>query len=228
MVAAAIVGTGLAAATATVASGAMASDATKSATNASIAEQQSALGQQAQLSAPYRALGEAAIPKYEQLLGLTPGSNPNTIKAALESMPGYQFSLEEGQKGIMNAASLTGGVSGNTLADLDKFNTGLADSTFQTQLGDVAGAVGSGQAAAAGQAQNVGQAAGNISSALINQGNTTAGIDANVVAGLSKTLGNASDQYLTYQTMQALNNQGGGAGIPQATGIAPAATDISV
>ena len=67
----------------------------------------------------------------------------------------------------------------------------------------------SGQAAAAGQAQNVGTAAGNIGQALTAQGNNIAGIDANTVAGITKSIGNAGNQYLEYQTLQSLNNQGG-------------------
>ena len=40
---------------------------------------------------------------------------------------GYQFTQQQGEQGILNAASASGGVSGNTLTALDKYNTGLAD-----------------------------------------------------------------------------------------------------
>lgn len=269
----AVIGTGIAAAGATVYSANKAAGATRDATNASIAEQDKALAQQAELSKPYRDLGESAMPMYEALLGISPPAaaapagpdptNPNTwdpnnppfipapggnfhgmigdvlgntggamipnpnykpptapaagtpgaagatpnIAEALRATPGYQFTRDEGTRGILNAASLTGGVSGNTLTDLDRFNTGLADSTYETRLGDYARAVGTGQAAAAGQAQNVGNAAGNISSLISNQGNTIAGINANMGAGIAKTIGNVSDQLIENNTLSALRGQ---------------------
>lgn len=249
-VAAAIAGGALVGAAGTVIAGSESASATKDATNAAIGQQQSALSQQATLSAPYRGVGEAAIPAYEALLGITPapssasssgptiggafdlgipglgiqipqrmqanaagGAVPATgapapnIMQALENTPGYQFALSQGERGIANQASLAGGFSGNTAAALDQFNSGLASETYQQNVDNLARAVGTGQAAAAGQAQNVGNAANNISSALINQGQTTAGIDANTVAGLTKAVGNAADQYGTMSALKALQTQ---------------------
>lgn len=188
-----------------------ASSATNNATNANVAEQNAALNQQATLSQPYRDLGSSAIPQYEALLGLGP-QGASGIGAALQNTPGYQFTQQQGQTGILNAASASGGVGGNTLAALDTYNTGLASGTYQSEVADIGGAVASGQAAAAGQAQNVGTAAGNIGTALTSQGQTNAGIDANLAAALTKTAGNASNQYITQQTIGALNGQSGGSG----------------
>lgn len=207
MVAAAIIGAGVVGAVGSTVAAGSASSATNSATNANIAEQNAALQQQATLSQPYRDLGSSAIPLYEQLLGTAPGSTPGSISQALQSTPGYQFTQQQGETGILNAASLGGGVGGNTLAALDTYNTGLASGTYQQEISDIGGAVASGQAAAAGQAQNVGTAAGNIGTALTNQGQTNAGIDANLAAALTKTAGNATNQYLEYSTLQSLNNQ---------------------
>jgi hypothetical protein len=208
MVAAAIIGGAVVGGIATGVGGSEAAGATNKATNANVAEQQSALQQQATLSQPYRDLGSAAIPEYEALLGIGPQGSAG-ISDALKSTPGYQFTQQQGETGILNAASAAGGVGGNTLAALDQFNTGLADSTYQQQVGNIASAVASGQAAAAGQAQNVGTAAANIGSAIQTQGNTIAGIDANEAAGINKAIGGGADQYLQYQTLQALQAQGG-------------------
>jgi predicted ribonuclease toxin of YeeF-YezG toxin-antitoxin module len=210
-VATAVVAAGVIGAGATVYASDTAASATTNASNAAIAQQQNALSEQGQLSAPYRALGSAAIPQYEALLGLGP-QGTGGIQAALQQTPGYQFALQQGETGIENAASATGGVGGNTLAALDQFNTGLASQTYQQNVADIGGAVASGQAAAAGQAQNVGTAAGNIGSTLINQGNTIAGINANEAAGLTKVASSGIDQYTTMQALNALNNPGSGAG----------------
>jgi len=209
MVAAAVVGAAVVGAAGSAVAGSEAASATKSASNAAISEQQAALNQQAALSQPYRDLGSAAIPQYERLLGLDANASPDSIQAALAATPGYQFAQKQGETGILNAASATGGVTGNTLAALDQYNTGLASQTYQQNVADIGSAVATGQAAAAGQAQNVGTAAGNISSTLINQGNTTAGIDANTIAGITKSIGNASDNYATLSALQALNTQSG-------------------
>jgi hypothetical protein len=209
VVAAAVIGAGVLTAGATVAAGSAAASATQSATNAAVGEQQQALQQQAELSAPYRALGTAAIPQLEALLGLGPGG-AGGIQQALAATPGYQFTKQQGDLGIANLASTQGGISGNTLAALDTFNTGLADKTYQSAIGDILQPVQLGQAAAAGQAANVGSAASNIGSALINQGQTTAAIDANTIAGITKAFGSTTDALTTQQLIAALNNPGGG------------------
>jgi hypothetical protein len=206
MVAAAIIGAGVIGAVGSSVAAGSAASATTSATNANIAQQQSALAQQATLSQPYRDLGSAAIPQYEALLGIGPAGAAG-IGPALAATPGYQFTQQQGETGILNAASLGGGVGGNTLAALDTYNTGLASGTYQNEVADIGGAVASGQAAAAGQAQNVGTSAANIGNALTNQGNTTAGIDANLAAALTKTAGNTANQYIDYSTLQSLQAQ---------------------
>jgi hypothetical protein len=206
--------------------GGEAASATTSASNAAIAQQQSALQQQAALSTPYRALGEGAIPTLQSLI--TPGPSQT---ATLRQLPGYQFAQEQGTTATENAASAMGlALSGNTLQGLSKFNQGLADTTFQQQVGNLENVVGLGQAAAAGQAANIGNAASNISNTLIGQGQTLAGIDANVAAGLTKAAGNAANQYITQNTLAGLNQYGGptgadiyGAGFPSAGGYDPVA-----
>lgn len=191
--------------------GSEAAGATNNATNAAVGEQNKAMSEQAALAAPYTGLGQAAIPGYENLLGIGPGGTAGEM-TALQNTPGYQFAQQQGETGILNAASAQGGVSGNTLAGLNSFNTGLASQTYQQQVGDMQGAVGLGQAAAAGQASNIGTGASNISSALISQGNNIAGIDANEAAAFSKVAGNASNSYVENQTIGALLNGGGNSG----------------
>lgn len=206
MVAAAIVGAGLAGAVGSSVAGSEAAGATTAASNAAISEQQSALQQQAALAAPYTGVGQAAIPQYENLLGIGSGGTAG-ILSALQQTPGYQFALQQGDQGIVNQASTEGGISGNTLEALNKYNSGLASETYQQQLGDVQGAVGIGQAAAAGQASNIGTAASNIGNITTTQGQTTAGIDANTIAGITGAIGNASNNFTTYNAIQALNAQ---------------------
>lgn len=212
MVAAAIIGAAVVGAAATSHASHEASSATQNATNTAVTAQENALTEQGKLSQPYRDLGESAIPEYMKLLGVgkdgSSGLTPD-IKSALEGTPGYQFAAGEGQREILNAASTQGGISGNTLADLAKFRTNLASGTYQQNVDNLGRAVGTGQAAAAGQAQNVGGAAANIGNLVTAQGQTNAGIAANTAAAMTKVAGNAADQYQTYNTLRALRGQTG-------------------
>lgn len=208
MVAAAIVGAAAVGAVGSAVAGGEAASATRDASNASIAEQNKALDQQAVLSQPYRDVGTSAIGNYEALLGVGPNANAATISEALKNTPGYQFTQQQGETGILNAASAAGGVSGNTLTALDRFNTGLADQTYQQALGNNLNAVELGQSAAAGQAANIGNAASNISSTLTNQGTNIANIDIGTAAGISKALGQGANNYAEYTALQALNTPG--------------------
>lgn len=204
-IAAAIGGAAVVGAAGTAIAGNQAASATRDSTNAAIAQQQQGLNQQAQLSAPYRALGQAAIPTLENLLGLGKGGNAGAL-ATLRGTPGYQFAQQQGTQGTVNQASAMGlGLSGNTLQGLSQFNTGLADQTYQQQVGNFENVVGMGQAAAAGQAANIGNAANNISGLISNQGNTLAGINANTIAGITKSIGGGIDNAVLANTLAGLS-----------------------
>jgi hypothetical protein len=236
MVAAAVIGGAVLGAGATAVAGHQAAGATKDAANTAASTQRDALSQQSALSAPYRGLGESAIPTLQGLLGLpgstsgTPGVDPSSgyrmgpngaisqgipsagaagdPLATLRNMPGYQFQQQQGTQNTVNQASAMGlGLSGNTLEGLSKFNQGLADTSYQSEVNNLMNVTGMGQAAAAGQAQNVGNAANNLSTIATNQGNTLAGIDVNTAAGISKAVGGGVNNYIESNT---LANLGGG------------------
>jgi hypothetical protein len=206
MVAAAVIGGAVIGAAGSSIAGGEAAGATKSATNASIAEQQSALSQQNQLSAPYRGLGTSNMQTYQNLL-TGGGKGAAGIESTLQSLPGYQATLNTGVEAAKRASAASGlNLSGNQVAGVEGYGAQLADSTYQQQLNNLLQPIQLGQAAAAGQAANIGTSASNISNALINQGNNTANIDANTIAGITKAGSNASNQLITYQTLQGLNN----------------------
>ena len=51
--------------------------------------------------------------------------------ADVQTTPGYQFTQQQGNKGILQAAAAAGGaISGGTLRAADTFNTNLADTTY--------------------------------------------------------------------------------------------------
>ena len=86
------------------------------------------------------------------------------------------------------------------------------------------------QAAAAGQSANIGQAASNLSNIAINQGNNIANIDANQIAGLTRAATGTSNQLLTYNSLNSLNNPAGGGNpgnLGGSTPVAPAGSNLT-
>jgi hypothetical protein len=225
MVAAAVIGAGVVAAAGSVAASSISSSATGKASSAAISEQQAALNQQAQLSQPYRDLGTNNIQTYQNLLtgangpagAATPGSPgaASNIEQTLQSMPGYTATLNTGTEAAERASAAGGlNLSGNQVAGVQQFGSQLADSTYQQQLNNLLQPIQLGQAAAAGQAANVGTTASNIGNIGINQGNNTANIDANEIAGITKAGSNATNQLITYNTLQGLQSPAGGGPAP--------------
>jgi hypothetical protein len=109
------------------------------------------------------------------------------------------------------------GLSGNTLAALSRYNQGLAESSYQQELQNLLAPVQIGQAAAAGQSANIGQAASNIGNIQMNQGNNLANIAMGRAAGISGAISNGFDQFTTMNTIKAL----------QAPGVSPYAGGAS-
>jgi len=212
-VAGAIAGAAVVGAAGSIIAGNQAASATRDASNAAIQQQNQALAQQAQLSAPYRQLGQTAMGAYQNLLGIGQNGqvNPQLAEQTLQNMPGYQFAQQQGQQQTLAAAGAMGmGLSGNTLAALSRYNQGLADQTYQQELQNLLAPVQIGQAAAAGQAANIGQAATNIGNIGIGQGQNAANIAIGQMGGITGSIGNALNQYTTMNTLKALQNPSAG------------------
>lgn len=144
--------------------------------------------------APYLAAGKTSLGDIMQ--GFTngtfgPGSIPNfqapTADQARQT-PGYQFISSEGNRGV-NAAASAGGrsLSGGTLKALDRYNTGLADSTY----GDTfSRALSTYQAQLAGQSQSYNQLANiaglgqTATQSINNTGQATAQNVGNLMTGI--------------------------------------------
>jgi len=238
MVAAAVIGAAAIGAVGSSVAASQSAGAITSSTNASIAAQQSAQQQQQALNAPYAAIGTGtpgtkgnpgtigAIQQYQNLLGLGPEGTAG-IEKTLAATPGYQFAKTQGLQATENAATLTnpGALSGNTLEALDAFSTGLADSTYQQALGNAQNAVTIGQNAAAGTGAGVLQTGANIGSSITSAGNTLAGIDANQIAGITKSAQGGLSNYATLSTLSGLNSSSGS--LPAGWSTDPAAYGYS-
>lgn len=91
---------------------------------------------------PYMAAGGNALSRLETLTGangnpeLAPLTSPfNPTMQWLEKTPGYQFTLDQGLKGVQNSYAAKGlGSSGAAMRGAAEFSTGLAEQTWQQQF----------------------------------------------------------------------------------------------
>ena len=121
------------------------------------------------------------------------GTGAQGIEDFLSQTPGYQFTLDQGKQAITNqmAAQGLGGTSGAYAKGLAKYVTGLADTTYQQQLGNYMDLAGMGQNAAV-QTGNAGTtAAGNAGASLTNVGSALAGGTVGAANAISGGIGSA-------------------------------------
>lgn len=124
--------------------------------------------------APYMGLGTAAMPQLMNLLGL--GSQGSAgIQTALQNVPGYQFTLNQGLQQLQNQQSATGqNLSGAQEKGLQNYTTGLAQSNYQQYLNNYMNTVGMGQNAASGLGSIGAANASSVGNTLMGGANATA------------------------------------------------------
>lgn len=200
---AALIG-GVASAGAGVTSAVLGSHAATKAADVQAQEAQNALdfqkqvfAQQQENIAPWLAAGKTSLGQL--MAGFNNGTfGPGSIKpfaapTAAEAMltPGYQFTKSEGQRAVLAQAAAGGrSLSGGTLKALDRYTTGLADTTYGDTFNR---ALATYQAQLAGQSQAYNQLAGiagtgQTAAQSINQTGTNAAAN---VGNLMSQIGNA-------------------------------------
>lgn len=237
------------------------SQASKSAANAQVRAAQTSSDTQLQMFdrmqsnlQPFMQQGMAAGNALTGLMGLTEGGNPATspllatypgyqnfapTMQQLEQTPGYQFTLNQGLKGVNNAMSAQGlAGSGAQMRGIADYTTGLASNTYQTQLDNymkqyqlgfgafntaqtnvynrLSNLMGIGQAAATNTANLGTQVAAGVGNNIIGAGNASAagtiGAANAMAGGLNSALGGASQAYLTNQLLSRLTTNPAAAG----------------
>lgn len=164
------------------------------------------LGAQTATLSPYTKMGGAAVPALMQLLGIG-GQGPGGIQQMLQNMPGYQFAKSEGIGATESAAGAMGmGLSGNTLRGIDQFSTGLADRTYQSEVGNLMGVAGMGQQASSQLAQEQGQAGLGVANISTNQGTQLADIFSNQATNLSNIYGAQGTNLANLYSGQGIND----------------------
>lgn len=196
------------------------------ATQAAIAAEERALTRQIALQEPFRQVGVNALAQYPT--AAAPSYTPFGMEQ-FKTDPGYNFRMSEGLKALERSAAARGILSsGQTLKDITRFGQDTASQEYQNafsrymlesermrqeKLAPLEYQIGLGQAAASGQAANIGGTAAATSNLLQSLGNINAQRDvtqANIMSGLAGNLGNLAGQaaqgYMSYQAQQPYLN----------------------
>ena len=182
----------------------------KKAAKIAAAQQKAALERQIGLQEPFRQVGVNALAQYPTAAAptYTPFGMPQ-----FQTDPGYNFRLAEGLKALERSASARGLLqSGGTLKGIQQYGQNIASDEYQNafnrylleqtkmreeRLSPLEYQIGLGQAAASGQAANVGTTANSISEltqALGNIGAQRAVAQGNIAASTAGNIGNAFAQ----------------------------------
>lgn len=190
------------------------------ATKATIAQQERALERQIGLQEPFRQTGVNALADYTTASEYTPFGMPQ-----FQADPGYAFRMSEGLKALERSAASRGILSsGQTLKDITRFGQDAASQEYQNafqrylterqaRLQPLEYRIGLGQAAASGQAANVGSTATNVGNLTTSLGNIrSAGIMGqsnaynNMLSNISGLATDAASAYGQYQAAQPYQN----------------------
>ena len=75
--------------------------------------------------------GAGSLPSVPTAPGAYTGTFTAPTLAEAQATPGYQFTAQQGSKGVLEGAAAAGGaISGGTLKALDQYNTNLANTTY--------------------------------------------------------------------------------------------------
>jgi hypothetical protein len=119
------------------------------------------------------------------LLGQNGPQGSQSALTALQTTPGYQFTLGQGDKSINAAAAANGTLnSGNQLTALSNYNQGLASNTYQNAVGNAQNALGQYGSLATQNAGGLAGVLGGESSALTGNNNLLAQLMQSTYSGI--------------------------------------------
>lgn len=143
---------------------------------------------------------------------------PDSQEAALQALPGYQFARDQGISSV-NRVLGSMGQTGAQAKGIARFVTGLADQTYNSQVGNLQNNVNTGESAAAGQG-NIGAATGaNVANTIVGAGTAQAAGTVGAANAASGALGQIPSYLLANQIL----GNGGGSSSAGIYGVAPTA-----
>jgi hypothetical protein len=180
------------------------------------------------LTQPYIQAGPGALQGMQALAGLQGQDAQRQAIQGIEQGAQYQELAKQGEQGILQNASATGGLrGGNVQAALSQFRPALLNQLIESQYGKLAGLtslgstsaqnlLGVGQASAAGTAAAGQQSAQNIGNLMVGQGAAQAGGiigAANAQAQGMGAISNALSGGFQNATLLSILGKGGGTGL---------------
>lgn len=127
------------------------------------------------LLAPYIESGETALTAQQNLIGLGGDRAQQLAIQQLERSPQYQALVEQGEEGILQNASATGGLRGGNVQNaLMRFRPQVLSQLIESQYSKLGGLTSQGQASAAGVGAAGQNTANTISSLLTRSGDAAA------------------------------------------------------
>lgn len=195
----AIAGAAAVGAGATIYASGRASSAQTKAAQVAAQTQKDFYGQSKEVLNPYIQGGNQAYSTLNNLLGV--GGNSATMQSTLESLPGYQFSLDQGLKATQGGYAARGlGSSGGALKGAANYATGLANNQYGNYVGQLQNSATTGANAANALAGYGTQTGSGIAGNQIGAGNAQAG--AAMAAGNAVANGaNSIGQYYTLKNL---------------------------
>jgi hypothetical protein len=141
-----------------------------------VQEQRRQFDKLVELMAPYVSASPESLAAQQALVGLgEPGAEQAAI-SGIEQSPIFQALAKQGEAGMLQNASATGGLrGGNMQAALAQYRPQLLQQMIEQRYNQLGGITSLGQASAAGQASQGMQSASNISNLLANRGAAIAG-----------------------------------------------------
>lgn len=191
-----------------------AAKAQKDAAKQAAKTQQQTLAAQTAVNEPYVEAGKNALAEYQKL-----APYQNFGMAQFQTDPGYQFRLSEGMKALERSAAARGLLqSGGTLKGIQQYGQNLASEEYQNafsryltereaRMNPYSYLTGIGQAAAAGQAANIGTTGAALADIASQRGNIqgaqamgTAGAIGNALSSIGTAAGSyyANQPYMNY------------------------------
>lgn len=181
---------------------------------------------------PWREAGAGALKQLTEGTGAGGDFNRDFTLADFTADPGYNFRLQQGQRGLEASAAARGGaLSGAALKGIDRYNQDFASGEYQNaynrfnadrtqRFNRLASIAGVGQTATRDVAQQGAQVASNVGNNIMGAGNAQASSyigQGNAISGAAQTLGNfAMNKYYLSQmpggtaTMPTTPSYGGG------------------
>ena len=141
------------------------------ATMQSLAEQKRQFGISQNNMAPWMRAGQGALAEQQSLMGL--GGDSEASLRSLTTSPGYQFRLQQGQRGLDAGLAARGGMgSGKAMNAATEYGQNYASNEYNNRLSQLSGLSSGGYQAASGMGGMGQQYAGNFGNLMTGNANS--------------------------------------------------------